>query len=282
MYSNSDNEITIYKGKGFSHNNNYKKVPIVIAFDLDETLGTFSDLEILWRSIPNKLKLQENFNKLLDLYPEFIRYGIIPILEFLYHKKKKGICDKIYIYTNNQCSQEWCKFIAKYFDYKLKTETELFDQIICAFKINNKIVEMKRTTHNKTYKDFIKCTLLPPKTKICFIDNSYFFEMKNDHVYYIQPMSYFHNISPTIIIDRFINSTLFEKSTTNVLLYNNFLQFGQNNSNLLTGNLKSLVDIQVAQKMMYHVREFFYLTQKKMRTKKIRYPSGRFTRKKTR
>jgi hypothetical protein len=279
-----EKEIQIYKGKTFLSSYS-KKAPVVIAFDLDETLGSFADLEILWRTLNSFQKNKPvNFNDLLDLYPEFLRYGILLILEFIYNKKKKGLCEKVYIYTNNQCSPEWSKLIAKYFDYKVKTDSELFDKIICAFKIDNKIVEFKRTTNNKTHKDFINCTMLPQKTKICFIDNTYFYEMNNDRVYYIQPMSYIHQLSGTDIIDRFIYSDLCKKTfdmdnqyILSDLLYIQFKKRGP--MNIQENKMLFEQDIHVSQKLMYHIKEFFYLTQKKNRTKKIKYPLGKFTRK---
>jgi hypothetical protein len=283
--TNTIKTINTYKGKQFSTNIAFKPVPVVIAFDLDETLGSFSDLDILLRTIISFQKTKNiDFNQLLDLYPEFLRYGIILILEFIYNKKKKGICDKVYIYTNNQCSQEWCKMIAKYFDYKLKTTSELFDKTICAFKINNKIVEFSRTTNNKTHKDFINCTLLPKKTKICFIDNTYFYEMNNDRVYYIQPASYIHHLSKNAIIDRFMNSTLcndlIDKEKQYILADLLYIQFSKE-GNVFFPPTKEIYenDIYISQKIMYHIKEFFYLTQKKNRTRKIKYPAGRFTRK---
>jgi hypothetical protein len=285
MSSNTEKEIQLHKGNFFSFHN-YRKSPVVIAFDLDETLGSFTDLEILWRTI---LSFQKNkpidFNKLLDLYPEFLRYGILLILEFIYNKKKKGLCDKVYIYTNNQCSHDWCKMIAKYFDYKLKADIELFDKIICAFKIDNKIVEPKRTTHNKTHNDFINCTLLPKKTKICFVDNTYFYEMVHDRVYYIQPLSYIHQLSGNVIIDRFMKSDLCneiididKRSIFADLLYIQFSK--EDRMNIEISKKHYEMDIHISQKLMYHIKEFFYLTQKKSRTKKIKYPIGKFTRKK--
>jgi hypothetical protein len=71
----------------------------VITFDLDETLGSFGDLYILWDGLqmyiknntePNNEEENPNesmFYMLMDLYPEFLRYGILNILDFLYHKK---------------------------------------------------------------------------------------------------------------------------------------------------------------------------------------------------
>ena len=82
----------IYKGKAFSKPriNKYKKV---LVFDLDETLGSFIDLEILWRAIHRcapSIKNVPEFFEVLELYPEFLRYGILPILEYLNQKKKNG------------------------------------------------------------------------------------------------------------------------------------------------------------------------------------------------
>jgi hypothetical protein len=256
----------------------------VIAFDLDETLGSFIDLDILWRMLKGLEKqydIEVDFNKLLDLYPEFLRYGILSILEFLYQKKKSKQCHKIYIYTNNQCQKNWPSMISEYFDYKLRTDEKIFDKIIYAFKINNKLVELSRTTHDKTYNDFIRCTLLPKTTEICFLDNSEFHEMKAEHVYYIQPASYYHNLSIDEIISRLVRSdisSLFLKHMNSKTLYDkiyaNFVGFD------CYRPISKKTDIHVSQKIMYHLKEFFFFTNKKIRTKKIRYNLGRTTRKK--
>lgn len=275
--------VQVYKGKYFLKPK-YKQVSKVIAFDLDETLGSFIDLDILWRTFKNLEKhydVMVDFNSLLDLYPEFLRYGILSILEFLYQKKKAKQCNKIYIYTNNQCSQDWPSMISNYFDYKLRTDEKLFDKIICAFKINNKPVELSRTTHDKTYNDFIRCTLLPKSTEICFLDNSEFDEMKSDHVYYIQPASYYHNLNVDEIVSRLVQSEigkLFLKHMDSKTLYNKI----HTNFVGLDGYrpMNKKIDMQVSQKIMYHLKEFFFLTNKKIRTKKIRYNLGRTTRKK--
>jgi len=275
--------VQIYKGKYFLRPK-YKPVSKVIAFDLDETLGSFIDLDILWRTLENLGKQHDvivDFNSLLDLYPEFLRYGILSILEFLYQKKKAKQCNKIYIYTNNQCQQNWPSMISDYFDYKLQTDEKLFDKIIYAFKINNKHVELSRTTHDKTYGDFIRCTLLPKTTEICFLDNSEFQEMKNEHVYYIQPASYYHTLTVDEMISRLIHSKIgmsflnnMDSKTLYSKIHANFV--GLDNYRHITKK----IDIHVSQKIMYHLKEFFFLTNKRARTKKIRYTIGRTTRKK--
>ena len=117
----------------------------VVVFDLDETLGSFGDLYILWSGITQLHPQFTQFEQLMDLYPEFLRYGILTILEFLYEKKKTKECSKIFIYTNNRCSKEWVQNICSYFQTKIHALQPkgdilipLFNTLICAFKIKNK------------------------------------------------------------------------------------------------------------------------------------------------
>ena len=73
------------------------------------------------------------------------------------------------IFTNNNGPNNWVTLIKEYIHKKLKYN--LFDQIIRAFKVNGKQIELCRTSHNKSHKDFINCTNLPENTEICFIDD---------------------------------------------------------------------------------------------------------------
>jgi hypothetical protein len=282
----------IYKGKCFTkpHVKKYQKV---IVFDLDETLGSFSDLNILWTGLekmrktnPEPIEQQKEFNRLLDLYPEFLRYGIMQILDYLVVKKKQGECDKVYIYTNNICTPPWVSLLSNYLNFKLTsksgTEIELFDKAICAFKINNKVIELSRTTKNKTYNDFIKCTLLPRCTEVCFLDNTYYPEMLNEKVYYIQPLAYIHNMNTSDIIDRFLHSTIGYDYmiSCNKGLREFLYDWFEMNGGIRYRVQKTVeMDAFVAQKIMYHVKEFFYFTQRKNKSKKNKQKLTRLTRK---
>jgi hypothetical protein len=132
---------------------------------------------------------------------------------------------------------------------------------------------LMRSTHDKTHPDFIKCTLLPKTTQICFIDNSYFEEMVNKYIYYIQPRSYFHHLSRTDIIDRFSSSSLAKRLSFPESLFRgiSFSTLGRNTS--------IQDDIYVSHKLMYHIKEFFVLTTHKPRTRKLSLCTGRITRK---
>lgn len=286
------------------------KVKKVIVLDLDETIGSFSDLYLLWTTIyeyiefmnkyiidedstnsiclriENKIKMID-FNSLLDLYPEFFRHGILNILEFIYNKKKLGLC-KVYLYTNNEVAFHnetsptiWVSKIVDYVTAKIGDSIPLFDQLICAFKINRKIVEIKRTTKAKTYSDLIKCTILPKHTEICFIDDSFFPGMASEKVYYIQPKAYNHYLNKDKIIQRLISSKLIEQIPSE---YHHGLEialndcFGNPDKPIIT-KCQIEIDIAISRKLMHYVNEFFYVTIKKSKTRRLRKSAKSGTRK---
>ena len=181
----------------------------IVVFDLDETLGYFTQFGIFWDCLNNYIKLenkmsltQDCFNNVLDLYPEFVRPNIINILTYLKSKKKSKCCHKMMIYTNNQAPKKWSHHIVSYFESKIKYN--LFDQIISAFKINGKHVEICRTSHVKSHKDFIKCTKIPSTAEICFLDDNYYPEMANDNIYYINVKPYYYYLNFDYMITKFV------------------------------------------------------------------------------
>jgi len=285
LHNNSE-DLILYTGKFIKEEQEINEIYIsrkykikkVIVFDLDETIGSFGDFYKLWEIVDN---YNINFEELLDLYPEFLRHGILNILEFIYFKKLQKLC-KIYLYTNNQIllnsneksPTDWVLKIADFLSKKICQNSEqLFDQLICAFKINNKKIEIKRTTYTKTHNDFIRCTLLPKKTEICFIDDKYFSGMNNERIYYIQPRSYIHYLNSSTIIERFLSSSIFQNISSAEIqhritskIYDNY---GNDYKNIIT---KSQIerDIAISRKMMNYIREFFYLTMKKTKTRRNR------------
>ena len=181
----------------------------VVVFDLDETLGYFTEFGIFYELLINYLEIPKNkqadvFCSLLDLYPEVLRPNIWSVFKYLKNKKVRNLCGRVMIYTNNQGPKQWTQMIKYYINTRLKYE--LFDKIIGAFKVNGKITEICRTTNDKTTSDLVKCARLPPKTQICFVDDTYFENM--DNVYYININSYVHNISINVMVNRFLNSKI--------------------------------------------------------------------------
>jgi len=275
--------IQIYKNK-FVHKNN-KNNNKVIIFDMDETLGCFTDLEALWSIIehehiifskPHSNK-QEYFNSLLDLYPEFLRYGIMNILEYLYYKKMESEFIGVYIYTNNQVSKCWSKMIISYLETKINVPG-LFNRIIHAFKINKRIVERSRKSNAKTRCDFIRCSVLPSNTEMCFIDNTYYTKMHHNKIYYIQPKPFFHGLKTGDILMRLMDSSIL-KIQDDKLFMTYFLE-----NNLITSVEKSQQNIDedtfVSRKILYHIQDFFLMTTSNKNTRRNKKVCiGNFTRK---
>jgi hypothetical protein len=279
-----DSTIQIYKGKGLKKNNNTEGTKTFV-FDLDETIGSFSELYILFKCIEYiktdlKLTIFENDKELLfallDLFPEFFRYGISVIFQYLHEKKKISNNIFVYIYTNNTCLPvSWTTIVVKYIEERFGVEN-LFDNIIRAFKIGNQIVEYKRTMVTKTYNDLIRCVHIPVNTELCFIDNIEYAKMKHRHVYYIQPKPYYHYVNRSGIIYRFIKSqpgilmqTLLQDNLENMVL-----NYYQKNDYILHEYVKTTeeleTDIIITKKIMYHIKHFFYMKIRKINTRKKR------------
>lgn len=276
--------VEVFKGSSFTKNNS-KPPAKIITFDLDETLGDFGDICFLWHMIephiPTFMTKLEVFQKLVELFPECVRPGIPSILEFLYQKKQAGICSHVFLYTNNQRPREWVELLLEYFEINTPG---LFDQAICAFKIQDQRIEPLRTTHSKTYSDLIRCTLLPKNSQICFVDNTYHPKMVHERVYYIQPRSYEHGLSRKEIARRMAKWSMFSIPTSNSedgldLILSSFLN-KKGIENQLWKSSPTRNSLAVSQKIMYHLKEYFLLSTKQPKTKKIGWTLGRFTRKK--
>jgi hypothetical protein len=181
------------------------------VFDVDETLGYFSQFGAFVDALNSYYSdfsrvVFDNFNELLDLYPEYIRPNMIEILKYVSEKKREGACKGIIIYTNNQGPRMWVANISKYFDYKIGTQ--VFDQIIAAFKVNGKIVQEGRTTQNKTYDDLVHVANIPKTSEICFVDDLNHPGMRHPNVLYINVKPYVETLPTSTLIKRYLDSNL--------------------------------------------------------------------------
>ena len=252
----------------------------IVVFDLDETLGYFTEFGIFWDCLIYYFKnkneetlTQSDFNDILDLFPEFLRPNIINILNYLKNKKQSLCCHKMMIYTNNSGPKEWAHHIIDYFSKKINYK--LFDQLISAFKINGKVVEVCRTTHDKTYNDFIKCTKLPINAEICFLDDTFYPEMANDNIYYINVKPYYHDVKFEDMLDKFSKSDIGKKIINNddkfIKIMNEQIKLYKYDCiNKETNEYE--MDKIVGKQIVKHLQEFFNKTKKNktIRNKKVK------------
>ena len=144
----------------------------VIVFDLDDTMGHFEELSIFLsglKNIINKKITDKYIFKLIDLWPKFLRFGLIDILELIKTYKKRDNNVKVVIYTNNMGPRSWTMLIKQYLEKKINYK--LFDKVITAYRNNEKT--NKRTTHNKTHQDLLRTTKYSKDSRFIFLDDQF-------------------------------------------------------------------------------------------------------------
>lgn len=207
----------------------------VVVFDIDETLGNFSQLSIFGHVLEDYFNKPDAtyryFNDLVDLYPEIIRPSMVRILDYIRKKKNAGICNKVMIYTNNMGPTKWISCIREYFETKLRDTASsssatgglaiippLFDHTIkpkteYSADIHSQKHEQQlypeRLTKDKTVSDFIRCGRLPRDIEICFLDDLQHPKMVDERVYYIKLQPYHSYIPFEMFVVRFLNSALY-------------------------------------------------------------------------
>jgi hypothetical protein len=247
---------------------NIKPLKIVV-FDLDETLGCFTELGIFWGALEqyhgNTLS-KEQFFDVLDIFEEFLRPNILKILEFVKEQKINNVCDQVMIYTNNQGPKSWVKMLSDYFNMKISYE--LFDKIIAAFKIRDKVIEMCRTSHAKSMDDLIRCTKIPNNTEICFIDDQFHPLMEQDNVYYINVKPYVFSLPYETMAERYYDAFMKKTSVDKSAFVSSIVESMKRYIYIVMrkSELEQNTDKVVSKQLLIHLENFF----KKGRTKNTR------------
>ena len=238
-----------------------------MVFDMDETLGYFVQINILWNVLYQycitykfefNIHTQLYFNCLLDLYPEFIRNNIYPILKYVKRKKINKECTKVLVYTNNKGNNGWIYKILKYIENKIKYP--LFDMVLGAFDTDNPTISNIRSTHDKTYTDLINCANIHTNSEICMIDNSHFSIRHHHNVNYIKINSYIHNLPYFTLFDRFVNSDLFKLSLNNKEHFLSFIDLHLTNQVIIQHErtyTTNIIDNTNAKRIMLQLQYFF-------------------------
>lgn len=235
----------------------------IVVLDVDETIGYFVELgifcdaltRIAWNNDPHAQ--YAHFDRLMDAFPEFLRPNILDLLKFLKMKKNAQECAGVLVYTNNCGPRVWVEHITKYIESKLGEP--LFDQIVAAFKVNGEIIEVGRTTNDKTYEDLLRCTKLPPNVEVCFLDDQMHSKMEHAQVYYINVKPYVHQLSVDTLIERFMKNPVLRSTTA--LSANELrirvMSFMQRFLCTPKNTLEQEVDVIISKKIMEHLKTFF-------------------------
>lgn len=236
----------------------------IVVLDVDETIGYFVELGIfcdaltktVWNNDATTQYVQ--FNHLMDVFPEFLRPNILDLLQFLKMKKEQKECWGVMIYTNNNGPREWVEHIIRYIESKLGGQ--LFDKIVAAFKINGKIIEVGRTTHDKTYTDLLRCTKLPSNVEVCFLDDQMHSQMEHDQVYYINVKPYVHQLSVKTLTERFMQSTSLRNTVSGIgtdQFHMLILEFMHKFQHSHKDPMEQEIDKIISKKVMEHLNDFF-------------------------
>lgn len=183
----------------------HKCINKVIVFDLDDTIGHFEEISVFLYGLQNifgKKITDKYLHTLLDLWPKFLRLGIIDILETIKKQKKKNKCVKAVIYTNNMGPRRWTMLIKDYLEKKINYP--LFDKVITAYRPNDR--DNCRTSHNKSYEDLLKCTGYDNDSKFLFLDDQHHPHMHHKNINYIHLEPYNYGMHFHKMINSFINS----------------------------------------------------------------------------
>ena len=180
-----------------------------VVFDLDETIGHFIQFGIFINLIENyigKELTSSQQQKILHLYPELFRPGMMRIFKYL--KKRQHSNIKILIYTNNIGPKSWVMMIKNYIEKQVGGK--LFNKIIAGYRLGfyGKIQEHSRTTTDKTYEDLLKAGKLSPNAKIIFFDDQWHSRMEDEHIEYIRLNPYDITLDLHTFLHRFINSDI--------------------------------------------------------------------------
>jgi|TARA_R110001592_G_scaffold75467_3_gene228508 hypothetical protein len=178
-----------------------------VIFDLDDTIGHFEQFSMFKYGLDDILETNPGkkfFIKLLDVFPNIFRPGIMNVLKYLKNIKKRDKHLKVIIYTNNNGPRSWTLLIKDYLEHKINYN--LFDKVITKYDTSSAV--NCRTTYQKTHSDLIKCTDLPKHAKILFLDDQEHEKMNHKNITYLKLHGYNFHIKPKIMIKKFLKSKL--------------------------------------------------------------------------
>ena len=178
----------------------------LIIFDFDETLGYFSEMNLIV-SILYSLRKDANISfrditrYVCRLYPEYFRKDIFQTLECILKMKKEKHIHKVIMYTNNNAGKYWVESVLDYIHYIL--QEPLFDEMITSYNcLHQEENDTRRISQEKQIADLNHILHIHPHSEFVFIDDSYHKKMESEYVCYIKINPYIYTMGIQHIIQR--------------------------------------------------------------------------------
>ncbi len=203
------------------------KFPIkIVAFDMDETLGYFTQIGVFWdilKELNHKSKIKfENdefieFAKMMDIFADdILRPKLKDTFEIVQSAKQKygDHIKSVLIYTNNNGPLEWVEYITKYLNQKFGT---VVDQIVASkeneeSKLAGGLIQEHnlRQSEDKSVDDLLRVCGIDLENKdevyICFVDDLEHPKMKRNTVFYICIEQYVKILTPEYIVSKYFST----------------------------------------------------------------------------
>lgn len=231
-----------------------------IVFDLDETLGHFSQLGLIVDIIEHTFMIhltQHSFNELCETYIQYFRPNLVQILNIIKNIKSNNSNIKVVIYTNNIGPKSWTEqivsFLETYVNFKI------FDYIVGGYSNYMGRIELCRTTPNKVPFDLINCINANKNSTFLFFDDQHHSYMLDKNITYIRLNPYEFNYKNKDIISLFLKTNL-SKYLLNYYNYNYYIDILTNRLNKynlpITSTSQLKLDIQTSELIIKHIKQF--------------------------
>lgn len=243
-----------------------------IIFDLDETLGFFTELSVIWSCLQKIYNVngQKSFDELCQLFEkEYFRPGIFETLNYL---KQIENSVNVVLYTNNTGSLMWLRHIISFLERRSNAKG-LFNKIVPGFR-PNLTGPYDRRTFNKTYDEILRCAEIPSDAKIIFFDDVAHPGMIHKNVTYIKVRPFSHPMRSSYIVEKLQKSYFgFIDYGTTIYIQNSIRRFHHEYAHYMKhcGNTRV-----VKNDIFVRLRRFMKDTKKTMKKKQ---PSNNKTKK---
>lgn len=168
----------------------------IIVFDLDQTIGDFYLIGVLYSQLYNYL----NLYTILDSFQDCFRPYIFHLFRTIQDHKQTNKINSVIIYTNNIGGKKWVHGIIQYIHDKLNYQ--LFDDIIFGhIVLNGNISDTRRKNPYKCFSDLKTILHLNNNSSIIFIDDNHHEKMIHSQVKYILVSPYTYTIDHNRIIE---------------------------------------------------------------------------------